>query len=351
MRIRIQKKGWLILFTLTTIIGCSEKIISYSNQNAFKSESGVPNYSSLEYWAAHPEKWDPSDSIPKPLQNGKYEKKVDVFFVHPTTLTALRDTIYTNARIDDSVINYKTDYSSMLYQASAFNERAKIYAPRYRQAHIQMYFSKDTAKMKAAFELAYQDVKRAFEYYLKNYNNGRPIILASHSQGTTHTMRLLREYFDNKPLAEKLVCAYIIGMGVEKKQFTILESCKNPEQIGCYNSWRTFRYNYHDEFINKKDTSIAVVNPITWKMETTRALKSEAKGAVLYNFNKIFKNTQDAWVEGNALWITHPHFPGSVLYRTKNYHIGDINLFYVDVREDVSRRISIYLNKNQVKND
>jgi hypothetical protein len=43
-------------------------------------------------------------------------------------------------------------------------------------------------------------VKTAFLYYLQHYNNGRPIIIASHSQGATHGKRLLKEFFDGKEL-------------------------------------------------------------------------------------------------------------------------------------------------------
>ena len=45
-----------------------------------------PNYSDLIYWAAHPNKKDPSDSLPIVLAK-QYQPndKVDVFFLHPTT--------------------------------------------------------------------------------------------------------------------------------------------------------------------------------------------------------------------------------------------------------------------------
>ncbi len=50
----------------------------------------------------------------------------------------------------------------------------------------------NTPDTDSAFEIAYADVKAAFEFYLKIYNNYRPIIIASHSQGTKHTGRLLK---------------------------------------------------------------------------------------------------------------------------------------------------------------
>ena len=337
-----------LLIGIMSLYGCSSKMVAYKGEQNFKSESGIPDYSKLEYWAANPKKWDPSDSIPEPLRGKNQDKIVDVFFIHPTTLTELKDTIYKNARIDDSIINYKTDYSSILYQASVFNENARIYAPRYRQAHINMYFTMDSVQKYNAFNLAYSDVKAAFEYYLKNENNGRPIIIASHSQGTTHAMRLMKEYFDNKDLSKRLVCAYLVGMGVKKNMYEVLQPCEDSTQIGCYNTWRTYREDFVDPIINHVDTTIAVVNPINWKTDNSLALSENQKGAILYNFNKIFYHTQNAKAEGNALWISHPKFPGFILYRTKNYHVGDINLFYMDIREDVSRRITHYFNTKSI---
>src|SRR5258706_533076 len=82
----------------------------------------------------------------------------------------------------------------------------------YWQAHLRAYYTTDTARALAAFELAYQDIKTAFQYYLDHYNNGRPIIIASHSQGSSHAQRLLKEFFENGPLKNRLVAAYVIGM-------------------------------------------------------------------------------------------------------------------------------------------
>ena len=330
----------LIVFVVSS---CSKKIVSYTGDAAFKSENGVPDYGKIEYWAAHPEKNDPSDTVPLPLMSNRREKTADVFFLHPTTLLGIREMGNNNAKIDDANLNYKTDYSPIIYQASAFNESARVYAPRYRQAHIGMYSEKDSATKYAAFNLAYEDVKNAFVYYLKNENGGRPIIIASHSQGTTHAIRLLKEFFDGKALSNQLVCAYLIGMGVRKDSYEKIPICADSTKTGCFVSWRTFRQDYSDDWANRLDTNIAVVNPVTWKTTNEIADKSLQKGAVLYNLNKIYTKTHNTQAEGSALWVSHPKFPGSFLYRNKNYHAGDINLFYVDVRNDASRRVKYFM--------
>lgn len=330
----------LIVFSFTS---CSKKLVSYTGEAAFRSDSGVPDYGKIEYWAAHPAKKDPSDTIPLPLMDFQKEKEADVFYLHPTTLVGVRETGKNNAKIDDSLLNYKTDYSPIIYQASAFNESTRVFAPRYRQAHIRMYSEKDSAMKYEAFNLAYEDVRNAFEYYLKNDNNGRPIIIASHSQGTTHASRLLKEFFDGKELSSKLVCAYLIGMPVRKDSYEKIPVCQDSTNTGCFVSWRTFRKDYSSDWANRIDTNIVVVNPVTWKTTSEIAEKSLQKGAVLYNLNKVYRKTQSTQAEGSALWVSHPRFPGSFLYRNKNYHAGDINLFYVDIREDVTRRIRYYL--------
>lgn len=337
---------FLLVIVLVVVFSCSKKMTAYSGKDAFKSETGVPDYSQLQFWAAHPGKWDPSDTVPTPLITIPMEKVADVFFLHPTTLTGVRENGVTNASIDDAAINYKTDFSPILYQASAFNERARIFAPRYRQAHIGMYAEPDSATKYAAFNLAYDDVKKAFQYYLEHENKGRPIIIASHSQGTTHATRLLKEFFDQQPLSKQLVCAYLIGMGVKKNEYASIPVCKDSTSTGCFVSWRTFRNDYNDGWATRTDTTIAVVNPITWTTTNEVADKTQQQGAVLFNLKKVYTQTQNAQVEGSALWVSHPKFPGSFLYRSKNFHAGDINLFYVDVRKDVSRKIDAFL-KNQ----
>lgn len=308
-----------------------------------KQETMFPDYSNMDYWAAHPLKHDPSDSNSSGIHDLYKDSAVDVFFLHPTTFTSEKRIDELNADFADDTLNAKTDYSSILYQASVFNADARIFAPRYRQAHLGMYFYDDTVKARQAFELAYSDVKKAFEYYLEHENRGRPIIIASHSQGTTHAKRLIKEYFDGQLLKNKLVVAYLIGIYVDRNQFETIPVCRDSLQTGCFVSWRTFRRDFNGpEYISLEPSTAAVVNPLTWSTDTALAPKNLNKGAVLYKYNKVYPHTNDAQVKGNVLWISRPKFPGSVLYKSKNYHVGDINLFYMNIRQDIRRRISLF---------
>lgn len=306
------------------------------------AEQGLPQYNNLNYWAAHPQKKDMSDNVPKPL--GIYDtaqKEVDVFFIHPTTLVDINDTRM-NASIDDDAVNKKTDETTILYQASVFNQSCNVYAPRYRQAHIKAFFL-PAADVQQNFDLAYADIKNAFETYLRLYNNGKPIIIAAHSQGTLHAARLLKEFFEDKPLQNKLVCAYIIGLPVAQNYFSVLQPCENGWQTGCFISWRTFKKGYQGtEYILKEKQKAIVVNPLTWTMDTTKISASKNKGGVLKNFNKIVPGVVDAQIHKNILWTSKPKFFGNIFLTTKNYHIADYNFFYVNIRENVKERIGAF---------
>ncbi|MBK8609480.1 MAG: DUF3089 domain-containing protein [Chitinophagaceae bacterium] len=339
----------LLLFFCAIIIpgSCTKKNFSQQSSYQFRSANNIPDYSNLNYWAAHPWKQDPSDSLPDILQqNYKPDSLADVFFIHPTTLTDYTDQRW-NATIDDADINAKTDYSAILYQASAFNEKCRVFAPRYRQAHIRSFFTSDPETEKA-FEIAYQDVKTAFEYYLKNYNNNKPIIIASHSQGTKHAGRLLKEFFENKPLQKQLVCAYIVGMPVPDDYFTILKPCTDSLATGCFVSWRTFKNNSADlDFVAAEKFTSIVVNPLTWTQSTDFVPASFNTGAVLKNFSKIVPHAVSAQIHNNILWSSKPNVPGKIFYTQKNYHVGDINLFYMNIRENVTARVNSFIKNNR----
>jgi hypothetical protein len=315
----------------------------------------VPDYANLHNWAAHPAKKDPSDSIPKPISNTPHsEQLVDVFFMHPTSYLDPSMPYGWSASLKDTKTNIYTDYSSILNQASVFNEVGKIYAPRYRQAHIQAYYpitATDSTNAIAAFELAYADIKNAFEFYLKNFNNGRPIIIASHSQGSTHAIRLLKEYFDEKPLAKKLVAAYVVGMAINPIEYKKLSACTQPEETGCILAWRTYLEGYIPPFVQKESFKSIVTNPISWDVNKVEMERFSNDGAILYKFNRVTTHVAGAINHEGVLWTKKPQFFGNFLFKTKNYHIADYNFYYLSIRKNAAVRTNAYFSKNKITAD
>ena len=343
--IRTIVRYFLFLFILLTS-SCAKKF--YSNGNhvinyPVKSADGKPHYDNLDYWAAHPWKYDPADKSPSSVRKVRNDSLADVFFLHPTTYTDPSMPMGWNADIDDVALNKKTDNTTILYQASVFNEDCRVFAPRYRQANFSAFFTNDKVVTDKAFELAYEDIKTAFEYYLEHYNQGRPIIIASHSQGTLHAARLLKEYFEGKPLQKKLVCAYIIGMPVFKSYFKELTPCIDSTSTGCFISWRTFEEGYTAPFIAKEKEAAIVTNPLTWSTDETFAPANLNKGGILKKFNKVIPGLVHAEKHGNVLWVNKPKFFGNIFLTIRNYHIADYNFFYINISENVRTRIQTFM--------
>ena len=329
---------WMLILTVISTNSCASlpKVDSSFTPT-------LTDYSQLSNWAAHPMLKDKADLVPNnPNASAQDDLLADVFFVHPTTYTTKSINDAWNAPVNNEKLNKLTDASTIQYQASIFNKAGRIFVPRYRQAHIQAYFLKDEKRAEKIFNIAYEDVKDSFEYYLKEYNKGRPFIIASHSQGTTHTARLIKELIDGTELRSQLVAAYLIGMPILKQAFTNIGPCKDKDETMCFVSWRTYKAAYIPEDAILGD-SIAVHNPLSWQMDDSFVDKSENTGAILRNFNKIIDNAATAQVNNGILWASKPKFAFSFLFTRKNYHIADLNFYYFNVQENAIHRVLKYL--------
>ena len=131
-------------------------------------------------------------------------------------------------------------------------------------------------------------------------------------------------------------------MPIPQKYFASLKMCEDSLQTGCLCGWRTFRKGFKPPYVETEKEFSLVTNPITWKTTNEYATKKLNKGSVLYKFNKVYKRTTDAQITEGVLWVNRPKFPWSFLYSTKNYHVGDINLYYINIRENVEQRINSY---------
>ncbi|MBK8556102.1 MAG: DUF3089 domain-containing protein [Lewinellaceae bacterium] len=261
-----------------------------------------------------------------------------MFFFYPTTLTGnQRGENVWNADTRNVKLNEKTDSSTILFQASIFNGNARVFAPRYRQAHLRSFFTEDKATAAEALDTAYVDILNAFDYYLQHWNEDRPFIIAGHSQGGRHGMYLLRDKIEGTPLERQLVAAYLVGWPVKEDFFNTLKPCETPEQTDCYCSWRTFERNFGLQ--NAREDDVVCTNPLNWSTAAgIYTPKTENEGAILRKFCQKFPELADAEVYRGILLCTKPKFPGSVFFTRKNYHIGDLNLYYFNVRNNVMLR-------------
>lgn len=301
----------------------------------------APRYQDSYYWAALPTRKDAADTVPPGVSDGLLPQDVDVFYLHPTSFFKKKYGNGWNADLTNNELNAATDKSGVLYQASIFNQAAKVYAPRYRQAHYYAFFTKDKKSADQALALAYEDVYNAFLYYWDNFNNNRPIIIVGHSQGSELAVRLLKEVFDNPQMKNKLVAAYIPGWPVYKDQFKILKECKTPNETSCICSWRTYKNGTKPKWLDK-EREVFITNPLSWTNDQLKVPEDANKGMVINMGNEPTKPGVSAQIHRNILWASKPKFRGAILYQTKNYHKGDFNLYYINVRENVRDRVKAY---------
>lgn len=315
-------------------------------QSTFNPEAipSAPDYAARANWSCLPDKDDYADMVPSTVgsEDQQAEAAADVFFIHPTTFMESENW---NADVYDEGLNHSTDSRAIKHQASIFNAAGRVFAPRYRQMVYAGFFSEDKASMKEAGEVAYSDVKAAFEYYLRNWNEGRPIIIAGHSQGSFHGMNLLKEYFDGTELQSQLVAAYLPGWPIPTDFYTHIPASNSPDQIGCVSGWCTFKEGYEPESIHTFYQNAIVTNPVNWKSDGTPSTEEEHMGFLMENYEKVYYNAVNTQAHEGILWISNP-----ILFLSyKNYHVGDFNLFWLDVRANAVERVNAYLEaKGQV---
>lgn len=341
----------LPVFSLLLLVlqGCKPSI--YALKTHFREEAvpPAPDYSLESYWAALPTKRDAADSVPlkSGLKDLQSEAAADVFFIYPTIFTKEpRDEHDWNAAADDPILAASIQSSTILNQASIFNGAARVYSPYYRQAHYHVFVTTDRNDSERALNVAYTDVRNAFRYYLDHYNNGRPIIIASHSQGSLHAERLLLEFFDGKPLQDRLVAAYIPGRAIPVGRFTSIKPSSDPSQTGVWASWCTFADGYFPNNYERYYKGALATNPLTWNSSPAYAPKELNKGGVGFKFTFV-PNLADARSMDGILWIKKPYVTGRVWVRIKNWHRADLNLFYQNVRENAAVRVASFLREGQ----
>lgn len=305
-----------------------------------------PKYEDLKFWASHPEKKDPADSVPEAsvLKDRQNLAEADVFFVHPTTYLVAK---HWNGDLNDESLNERTDQMPIRTQASVFNDCCKIYAPRYRQAAL-FVFMEDTTEGKQALDLAYEDVKTAFLYYMKNWNRGRPWILASHSQGTRHSVKLLKELIVNSEYSKNLVAAYTIGFPY-KASDTGLQPCVNEFQTGCVINWNSYEWGSRPIRLGERyDSETLCINPLSWKKDEEYAPRSENSGSIARNFRSLVPVIADAQCNKGALWVHEPEIRGfPSLGKDDSLHLVDYHLFYASIRKNARDRVEKFLSNSK----
>ena len=325
----------------------------------FRAQPGVPSkaYEEARMWVARPDiasnpsLWTPTGYV------ATTQPGAAVFFIHPTSYIQ-RD--HWNAPLTDAATNDRTALF-VRGQASAFNQAGEVWSPRYRQATFGAFLT-SAADAQRALDLAYGDVTAAFDAFVRQIGPGRPIILAGHSQGALHLTRLLRDRIAGKPIAKRVVAAYVVGWPVSRATDLAamgLPECTRADQSGCLLSWESFAepadtslvtdtYDATNGFDGRprKGSAMVCTNPLTGTADAAAPASANLGTAVpatdLKTVTMAVGRVPARCDRRGFLLIGEPPAMGPYVLPGNNYHVYDYSLFWANVRADAVRRLAAF---------
>ncbi len=293
------------------------------------------------------------------------DKKVDVFYLYPTSWQKVKESDPNICEIDNPLM---LKYSKLAFnrQATAFETIGNIYAPYYRQDDAASTLALPFAKQQEVVAgYPKTDCFAAFDYYIKHYNNGRPFILASHSQGSNVMIFLLSEYMKKNPeVYKRMIAAYVIGYSITPDYMAKnphLKFAKGPDDTGVIIS-----YNTQAPTIEGNNGVVLpgamVINPISWTTDETPAPASKNLGSLVLNSDgsavlnadgtyKVAENFADAKIDkakGVLVCSTvdvEKFAPGNSTFGKGIFHSFDYPFYYFNIRENAKNRTEHFLNK------
>ena len=309
---------------------------------AFANEITATDYSKPQHWLSLP----PS-----------VEKKVDIFYLFPTVFQKNDENESNICNIDNySMLKYSK--LARVFQASAFETVGNIYAPYYRQADAAYTLSLPLPEQEKVIRgIPTSDAVAAFDYYIKNYNEGRPFILAGHSQGSNVLLYLLSGYMKENPeVYNRMIAAYVIGYSVTPEYLANnphLKFAEGPNDTGVIVSYNTEATKIEGQNPVILSGALAI-NPISWSRGEELATAEESLGSIEMDKNgKMVTLTKyaDAQVDldrGVVICSTvdvETLSPGNKVFPRGVYHRYDYLFYYYNIRENAANRTEKFLKK------
>ncbi len=329
----LQTFGLLSAFILLVIF----------NTGCEKSHTAdVTDYAKHEHWLSLPD--NPA-------------KAVDIFYLYPTAWNPDSVTNPLYCEIDNPSMIEGSAYA-FSKQATAFETAGNIYAPYYRQSNAyRTLILPEDQRWDVLAQVPAVDAAAAFDYYINHYNNGRPFILAGHSQGANVLLFLLSEYMVSHPeVYSRMIAAYVIGYPVTADFMAANKHLKfagGPDDTGVIIS-----YNTQSPKVAKGTNIVVgnniglVINPINWKRDETLAPASESLGSDWVDANNSFVkvlNLADARIDLKQGVLICSSVNDSAMYKISGgmglgiYHGFDIPFYYYNLRQNAERRVSKFL--------
>lgn len=333
---RNQKK-WMLAAILTC--GATVGLTSCSSSDDNTVPVKAVDYSDENNWMHQPEA----------------TKDVDCFYVYPTEYVDDSEGAPVFAAIDDPEMRLPAS-RTYLVQGTAFEDVANVYAPFYRQCNMAALAKMSMEDREAAFKsVPKTDVFAALDYFFKHLNNGRPFILASHSQGSIMMSFVLAEYMKAHPeYLKRMIAAYVIGFSITEdylKENPHLKFAEGADDTGVIISYNTEAAGNENNIVVLPGA--ICINPINWKRDETYASAEESLGGYIFSeetgLPEDYPHAADAKIDlkrGVVITTTNAvareTFP---LFGPASFHENDYPLYYYNIKANAATRVAAYKNK------
>lgn len=211
-----------------------------------------------------------------------------------------------------------------------------FYSPHYRHITLDSWatLNEDTISRRYR-DVAFVDVRNAFDRYMSDKNHGRPFILAGFSQGGKSVVELLKVLTPEQ--RERLVGAYVLGYKVTPEDVAAapwIKCARRADDTGvtiCYNSVSDVKY--VKPVVSAPN--VMCINPVNWRTDATPALLNDTiTVTVAPEYNVLVVEGYDGSSLPNILDVLN----------TGDYHGAEPWLYSECLRRNFKQRIKSFKN-------
>ncbi len=294
-------------------------------------------------------------------------KEFDTFYVYATEyiMTSMAEGAPEYADMENAEMLEGAAAEYMLH-ATAYADSTNVFMPYYRQVGLRyagVVWKRDGIFDASVAGMPYGDIVAALDYYFEHYNNGRPFIIAGHSQGSAIIKMVLKKYFVEHPdYYKRMIAAYPIGYAFTKDEFKTYPHMKFATgecDTGVIITWNTEGPKNRE--VNA-DTCVLQpgsmsINPLNWKLDDTYAPASMNLGSLFPNKDTGELEIQNVGADAQVFpdrGVVVTHAMGEKMteeaakvaaefFGPDGRHGEDYALFYCNIKDNVAKRISAYI--------
>ena len=316
-------KSFIYIAVVCVLWACGSNDSGTSAQQYIPVE---PDYKNAEMWVCHLNDTDGTGA--------------DVFYI-PSTWE------YDWTTSDGALCRY-ADVSNEQHRSNMAIEMNKVakymadgnnfYSPYYRHISLDTWATLDEDYITRQYEsVSLIDVKQAFDHFIKNWNKGRPFVLAGFSQGGKSVVELMK--YMPEDIRKYMVAAYVLGYKVTPNDVAVapwIVAAKSASDIGVtisYNSVSDVKY------IKPVISSPTVmcINPVNWRTDSTPAILNDSITVTLdTEHNVLVLDGYDGSHLSNILNILN----------VGDYHSIEPWLYDQCLRANIKHRIKVFRENN-----